>query len=42
MTAVADVRKGQIDMPYKGEHQILTKQSTRHQICLGESGSITC
>ncbi len=37
MTAVADVIKGQTDMSYKGEHQTLTKQSTRHQVCPGET-----
>ncbi len=26
MTAVADVRKGQIDMPYQGEHQDMPNQ----------------
>ncbi len=31
MTAVVCVRKGQTDMPYKGEHHTLTKQSMRNQ-----------
>ncbi len=30
MTGVADVRKGQTDMPYRGKHQIFTKQSMKH------------
>ncbi len=30
ITVVADVRYGQTDMPYKGEHQTLTIQSMRH------------
>ncbi len=37
MTAVADVRKEQIDMLHQGEHQTLTKQSMRHQVCSGET-----
>ncbi len=32
LTAVADVRKGQTDMPYQGEHQTLIKQHVRHQV----------
>ncbi len=35
MRTVADVRKGQTYMSYKGEHQMLTKQSIRHQVCSG-------
>ncbi len=35
MTAVANVRKGQRDMLYKGEIQTLTKGSIRHQACPG-------
>ncbi len=31
MTAAA-VRNGQPDIPYKGEHQTLTKQSMSHQV----------
>ncbi len=38
MTAVADVRKGQADMSYKGELQTLIKLSIRHQVCPGHSG----
>ncbi len=34
MTAVADVSKRQTD---KGEFQILTKLSMRHQVCPGET-----
>ncbi len=34
--AVTDVRNRQSDRLYKGEHQTLTKQSVRHQICPGE------
>ncbi len=30
MTSVANVRKGQTDMPYKGELQTIIKQSMRH------------
>ncbi len=37
MTVVADVRKGQTDMSYKGEHQTFTKQSMRHHVCPGET-----
>ncbi len=37
MTAVADIRKVQADISYKGEHQTLTKQGMRHQICPGET-----
>ncbi len=33
LTAVADVSKGQTDIPYQGEHQTLTKQSIKHQLC---------
>ncbi len=36
-TAVADVSKGQTDMSYKGELQILTKLSMRHQVCPSET-----
>ncbi len=36
-TAVANVSKGQTDMSYKGELQILTKLSMRHQVCPGET-----
>ncbi len=32
MTAVANVSKGQVYMLYKGEIQLLTKQSMRHQV----------
>ncbi len=31
MTAAADVRKGQTDMPYKGEHQACAVQSVWYQ-----------
>ncbi len=37
MTAVANVRKRQIDMSYNGEHPTLTKQSMRHQVYPGET-----
>ncbi len=33
MTAVADIRNGQTNMPYKGEHQTPTKQGRRYQLC---------
>ncbi len=33
MTAIAYVNKGQTEMTYQGEHQTLTKQSVRHQVC---------
>ncbi len=33
LTAVANVSKGQTDMSYQGEHQLLTKQSMRHHVC---------
>ncbi len=36
-TAVANVSKGQTDMSYKGELQILTKLSMRHQVCPSET-----
>ncbi len=36
-TDVADVRKGQTDMPYNSDHQALTKQSMRHQVCIDET-----
>ncbi len=38
---VDDIRKGQTDMPYKREHQTLTKQNMRHQVCPGASCHIT-
>ncbi len=28
----ADVRKGQTDMPYQGEHQTLTNQNMRYHV----------
>ncbi len=34
MTVVADGRKGQTSMPYKGKHQTLTRQSMTHQFVL--------
>ncbi len=34
---VDDVRKGEIDMSYKGEHKSLLKQSMIHCVCLGEA-----
>ncbi len=37
LTAVADVSKGQTDMPYQGEHQTLTEQSMRQHICPDET-----
>ncbi len=37
MAAVVDVNNGQTDMSIKGELQTLTKQSMRHQVCLGET-----
>ncbi len=37
MTAVANVKKGQADISYKGELQTLTKQSMRHQFFPGET-----
>ncbi len=37
MTAVVDVRKGQTNMSYKLEHQTLTRQSVRCQVCPGET-----
>ncbi len=40
MTAVADVLKGQTDMPHKGELQTLTKLSMIHQVCHSETLSI--
>ncbi len=49
MTAVANVNKGQTDMSYKGELQMPTKQSMRHQVSPGEAcctsiseSAITC
>ncbi len=35
MTAIADVRKGQTCMSFKGEHQARTKQWLRHHVCPG-------
>ncbi len=37
MTAVADVRKGQTNMPYKGEQLTITKKSMIYQDCPGET-----
>ncbi len=37
MIAVANVRKGQTYMSYKGELLTLTKLSIRHQVCPGET-----
>ncbi len=37
LTAVGDVRKGKTDMPYLGEHQTVTEQSMRHQVCPSET-----
>ncbi len=37
MTYIASVRKGQTDMPYKGEHQTHIKQSMRYHIFPGEA-----
>ncbi len=37
LTAVADVSKGQTDMPYQGAHQTLTEHSMRHQVCPSET-----
>ncbi len=38
MTGIANVRYGQTDMPYSGEHQTLTYQSMRHVY----TGDICC
>ncbi len=32
LTAVADISKGQTDIPYQGEHHILTEQSKRNLV----------
>ncbi len=37
MTAVVDVRKGHLEMPYKGEHQTLNKLSIGRCNC-----GVTC
>ncbi len=37
MTAVADDREWQTYMPYKGDHQVLIKQSITHQAGSGET-----
>ncbi len=42
MTAVANVRKGQTNMPQSGEHQTLTKQSMRHQLYPGVNITKIC
>ncbi len=41
MTAVADIRKGQVDLSCKGEHQTLIKQSMRNQVCTSETSHKT-
>ncbi len=37
MIAAADIRIMQTDMPYKGEDQLFTKQSMKHQVCPDET-----
>ncbi len=37
LTGIVNVRKGQTDMPYQGEHKSLTKKGMRHQVCHGEA-----
>ncbi len=37
LTAVANVSKGQTDIPYQGAHHTLTKQSIKHQVCPNET-----
>ncbi len=37
MTVIANVRKGQTDMPYRGTHQTLITQSKKHYVCPGDT-----
>ncbi len=41
MTAIASVRIGQTNMPYKGELQICPQQGMKDHVCSGESCYIT-